>query len=138
MGCFVKLPAAIFGLLLAATPLSADGTIDVPSGQLVIPYKVLWEDHVNEGAAGESWLILRFLTPEIARAKGKISFGDATPDLKFLCSNVGLPMVDLTGGGIDKIIINFLDRPIPRGERDPETTQFMNAYRIVKGVCRWE
>ncbi|MFT5000546.1 MAG: hypothetical protein ACI875_001550 [Planctomycetota bacterium] len=32
----------------------------------------------------------------------------------------------------------MMDTPIPRGQRDENVTQFMNAYRVDQGVCEWE
>jgi hypothetical protein len=127
----------ILSFITLPWPAAAEG-LAVPSGQLVLPYEALWEDHVSEGTNGETWLILRFLTPEIARTEGRISFGDAEPDIVFLCQKVGLPLVVLTGGGVDQIIVNLMDRPVARGQRDPASTQFMNAYRVDQGDCIWE
>ena len=125
-------------LLRLAAPVQAADRLAVPSGQLVLPYEALWEDHLTEGSAGEVWLILRFLMPGIAKSKGKVSFGDAAPDIDFLCDNVGLPLVEMTGGGVDQIIVTLMDVPIPRGQTDARVTQFMNAYRVDQGVCIWE
>lgn len=127
-------------MLLAILGLPAQGQdlMAVPSGQAMLPYEALWEDHLAEGVDGETWLILRFLAPGIAKSGGAVSFADAEPDLDFICTQVGLPLAELTGGGVDQIIVTFLDKPLPRGERDASVTQFMNAYRVVKGACKWE
>jgi len=129
---------SIVALVLAGFQAEAEGTIDVPSGQVVLPFEILWEDHVNEGIDGETWLILRFLTPDISKSTGKIRFGDAEPDIEFLCKTIGLPLADLTGGGVDQIVVNLMDLPILRGQRDPSITQFMSAYRVKSGACIWE
>jgi len=115
-----------------------DGTIAVPSGQLVIPYEALWEDHAEAGMPQETWLVLRFLAPDIARDKGKIRFADAAPDLDSLCKDVGLPLAALTGGGVDQILVVLLDQPLARGAHNPAVTKFMSAYRIKTGRCEWE
>jgi len=114
------------------------GTIAVPSGQMVVPYEALWEDHAKADQAPETWLVLRFLAPEIARAKGKIAFQAAAPDIDFLCKKVGLPLASLTGGGVDQVLVVLLDQPLPRGARNPAVTKFMSAYRVNTGVCEWE
>lgn len=138
VGRAMRVVLTVIAMLVSMLPAGADGVLKVPSGQLVLPYEALWEDHVNEGASGETWLILRFLTPDIAQAKGKISYGDAAPDIDFLCEQVGLPLADLTGGGVDQIIVTLMDQPILRGKRDPAVTQFMSAYRVEEGRCIWE
>ncbi|NOX73337.1 MAG: hypothetical protein GXP03_06865 [Alphaproteobacteria bacterium] len=126
---------ALAVLLMLALPAQAAEKLAVPTGQLILPYEALWEDHPE---SGEVWLVLRFLAPEIAKAKGKISYDDATPDIDFLCENVGLPLVESTGGGVDQIIVTLLDAPLARGERDKKVTRYMNAYRVDQGVCEWE
>jgi len=109
---------------------------------MILPYEALWEDHKDAGnTAGqtqETWLVLRFLAPGIARAKGKIKVVDAAPDMDALCKDVGLPLVRLTGGGVDQVLVVLMDQPVPRGTRRPDVTKFMSAYRVVKGTCEWE
>ncbi|NOX41416.1 MAG: hypothetical protein GXP05_13190 [Alphaproteobacteria bacterium] len=122
----------------SASFAGASELIKVPTGQSMVPYEALWEDHLDLGKNGETWLVIRFLAPDIAKAAGKISYSDATVDLEFLCNSVGLGMAALTGGGVDQIIVNLMDKPIARGERDQEVTQFMSAYRVVNGACEWE
>jgi hypothetical protein len=125
-------------LLMLALPAQAADRLVVPSGQLVLPFEILWEDHLAEGAKGETWLILRFLTPDIAKAAKNLSFSEVAPDIDFLCDNVGLPLVEMTGGGVDQIIVSLMNQAIPRGKRDENVTQFMNAYRVDQGICEWE
>ncbi len=127
-----------FLLLIAALPARGQDLMQVPSGQVMLPYEALWEDHLSEGANGETWLILRFLAPEISKSKGRISFAEAEGDLVFLCTNIGLPLAAMTGGGVDQIIVTLLEKPLPRGQRDPDVTKFINAFRVTEGACIWE
>lgn len=122
-------------LLIMALPAQAAEKLAVPSGQLVLPYEALWEDQPE---SGQVWLVLRFLAPQIAKAKGQITYDDATADIDFLCENVGLPLVESTGGGVDQIIVTLLDAPLARGERDKKVTRYMSAYRVDLGICEWE
>lgn len=133
----MRRPLALL-LLLLAPPAQSGEALVAPSGLHLWAYEALWEDHLDEGAAGETWLVLRFLAPEIARNLGKYKFADISGDIDHICQFVGLPLAASTGGGVDQIIVNFLDRPLPRGQRDPETTQFMGAYRLQDGACIWE
>jgi uncharacterized protein DUF6497 len=132
LGCAMKVLALLF---LMALPAHAAQKLAVPSGQLVLPYEALWEDQPENG---EVWLVLRFLAPDIAKAKGKYSYNDTTPDIDFLCENIGLPLVEMTGGGVDQIIVTLLDAPLARGARDKKVTRYMNAYRVDQGICEWE
>ncbi len=127
--------------MLVLAPLASnaqEGGLRVPSGQYLLPYETLWEDHLTEGKSGETWLILRFLAPDISKSGGKIGFAEAEPDLLYLCKTVGLKLAEITGGGVDQIVVSLLSKPIPRGARDPSITQFMNAFRVVDGGCTWE
>jgi len=119
-----------------AAPVAANGLMQVPSGQVIVPYEFLWEDHMDEGVKGEAWLILRFLTPEIARANGRIKFEAAEKDIEVLCTKVGLPLVAQTGA-VNQIIVNLMDKPLARGDSDPEVTQFLGAFRVETGTCEW-
>lgn len=117
---------------------AANELIKVPTGQPMVPYELLWEDHLDAGNNGETWLVIRFLAPDITKLTGKISYSDAAVDLEYLCNSVGRGVAALTGGGVDQIIVNLMDKPIARGERNQNVTQFMSAYRLVNGACEWE
>ena len=125
-------------LALVALPLRAADGLHVPTGQLVLPYEALWEDHAGEGVNGETWLVLRFLTPEIARGAGKFSYSDVLADFDFVCENIGLPLIEISGGGVDLLIVTFLDKPLARGALDQKVTQFNNIYRVDQGGCALE
>lgn len=138
MGGDVRGLLTAFAVFLASHVSAGEGQVDVPSGQMILPYEALWEDHRAEGESGETWLILRFLAPQIAKAKGRITYGDAAPDIDQLCREIGLPLAAMTGGGVDQIVVTLMDQPLPRGARDAAVTQFMSAYRVIEGDCIWE
>jgi len=126
--------AAVYGAL----PAQAGGLADVPSGQDIWPYEYLWEDHTGAEGGRETWLVLRFLTPGIAQSGGTVDFDKAAPDLDYLCREIGLPVVQMSGGGVDLVLVNLMDKPVPRGLRDSSATQFMSSYRLEEGACKWE
>jgi len=129
----------LLALIVApVTAVAENGIITVPSGQLVVPYEVLWEDHADAGLPQETWLVLRFLAPQIAKETGKVRFADAAPDLDYLCKSLGLTIAGLTGGGVDQVLVVLLDQPLPRGAHRPGVTKFMSAYRVTTGACIWE
>lgn len=138
LGGILRALLTVLALALAGPAMAAEGQVAVPSGQMVLPYEALWEDHPSEGEGGETWLILRFLAPEIAKVKGKFTYGDAAPDIDHLCQEIGLPLAAMTGDGVDQIIVTLMDQPLPRGARDTAVTQFMSAYRVTEGACIWE
>lgn len=127
-----------FSVLAFWLPATAqDGVIKVPSGQLVLPYEALWEDHEDADGKRESWLVLRFLAPQIAKSLGQITGAQAAEDIDHICDSVALPMIEIMGGGIDQVIVTLLDQPAPRGLRDPSVTKFMGAYIPEEGACAW-
>ena len=134
----VLIRAAFICLLTLAAPAMAADRMAVPSGQVIVPYEMLWEDHRDEGENGEVWLVLRFLTPGIKAGENALKFGDVAPDIDFICEEVGLPLVEMTGGGVDQVIVTLMDQAIPRGMRNAEVTQYMSAYRVSEGTCIWE
>jgi hypothetical protein len=117
-------------LLLAAAPAWAEPSL--PSGLGVTAYDVL----VERQPGGESWLVLRYLVPEIAG--GAIGYGDVAADLDHLCTTDGLAGAEASGQEIAQIVIVLMDRPVPRGEPAPQATQYIGAYLIDDGECQWE
>ena len=121
------------GLILAATTLQAD-QIRVPSGQ-----PITFIDEVIEAQpGGETWLIRRYLAPDIARDTGTIGYEAAAADLDALCDSDGLAAVAETTAEIDQIVITLMDRPVERGETDAEATQFIGAYLPSAEGCIWQ
>jgi len=114
------------------------GGVSVPSGQYLLPYEFLWEDHRQPDGTVQTWLILRFLAPEIGKEKGKRSFDDVADDLDSLCKGMGLEVARVTGGGVSQVIVNLMNAPIARGASDANVTQYMNAYDITGGSCEWQ
>lgn len=104
----------------------------VPSGQIVTLQDVFWE----EGDA--LTLRVRFLAPQIARAKAQIDYDTAAKDMLHLCEAYVLPSVAQEPEAPDQIIVSLSDIEVPFGQSDPEATQFFEAYRIENGACKWE
>ena len=132
--------ALLLALLLAlAAPARAADGLHVPSGQVILPYEALWEDFTETAGEGRSTrLVLRFLTPEIARDKGLRRYGDVEADFEYLCREIGLPLIEMTGGQVDQLVVTMLDAPLARGALDARVTQFNTVYRVDQGVCEWE
>ena len=130
-GCgtlLVLLPAAAM-----VSPVAAQEAIAVPSHQPVTLAQVLLDEN-----PGELWVRFRFLTPQIARSGGTIGADAASADMDALCDTVALPW--LAGQKITpaRIAISLMDRDVPFGAADPDTTQFFASYRSEDGRCIWE
>ncbi|MGB3407833.1 MAG: DUF6497 family protein [Jannaschia sp.] len=119
--------AALLVCLLSG-PAAAQG---VPSGQAVILWQVLWERVDGQGPQA----ILRFIAPGVARDGGAVDFEAATADMDWLCQTHGLPVAALPYARSDSIVINLMDRGVPRGVTDPEATQFFGVYRVENDTC---
>lgn len=106
---------------------------DLPSGQAVHLDEVLI-DRVGE----EDWLRFRFLTPDIARDGGTVSYAAAEQDFAVLCETVARPYISEHALRGDVIVVSLMDRPVPFGQADPDATQFFEAFRIEDGTCVWQ
>ena len=132
-GALVRLRMWVRGCVLFLALAGTASAQDVPSGQTVSLHEVLIDT-----VATEDWLRFRFLTPEIARDFGDVSYAQAEPDFAHLCDTVARPYLAEFDLSPDVIVIAMMDRPIPFGQTDAEATQFIEAFRIVNDECIWE
>ena len=108
-------------------------TQPVPSGQTVELFEVLIDE-----VASETWVRFRFLAPAIGKDAGLLSYAQAEDDFMHLCSQVAVPYLrefDLTA---DVVVIALLDRPVGFGVSDPDSTQYIEAFRVDAQRCEWE
>ena len=103
----------------------------VPSGQPMALWQVLWEAVEGQG----NQVVLRFLAPGIAREDGTVAFEAAQADMDWLCDTHGRPVAGLAYGRAASLVIELLDRPVPRGVTDPAATRFFETYAIEEGAC---
>lgn len=121
---------ALFGLIALALPAQAEeGTTRLNSTL----HEVLI-DTVDD----KPWLRFRYITPEISRETGTLSFAQAEPHMAHLCVTQALPYMAEHNLTADVIIISFADRITEFGVPDPQATQFFEAYRIKNQTCIWE
>lgn len=135
LGMVLKYGLLILLLGLPGMALAQTEALSLPSGQPVSRLDILFEDHPE---TGENWLVLRFLTPQIARDPGLVSYGQAAPDMDYLCAEIGLNAAQSFGDDVDVVVVVFLDQPLGRGVTNAAVTQFMSAYRLIDGACIWE
>jgi hypothetical protein len=112
-------------------PASAD--LVVPSGQQVSVLDVLVEDQ-----GGQPTLVIRLLTPDIARGGAALNYDAVEADFDAICGAVGLPVRALAGSTASHIIVVMMDRMLPRGTPDPEATQYISEFRVEDGRCMLE
>ena len=126
---------AIALLSLAGVAMAETFGLAVPSGQPVDRLDQLVEHQQNPQ---ETWLVLRYLAPQIARAGGTVDYDVALTDMDSLCVSDGLAARSRAAEPIDQIVIILLDRPLARGETDPDSTKFIAAYEPTNGGCDWQ
>ncbi|MEM9524083.1 MAG: DUF6497 family protein [Pseudomonadota bacterium] len=119
-----------YGLCFATLPVLAQPPLVVPSGQALTLYEALIEEQGDETV-----LVLRYLAPEISRAGGVLTYDQVTADLDHLCATDGLAAASREN---QQIIVTLMDRPLPRGQTNPDITQFFAAYRRAGQSCIWE
>ena len=125
---------ALLALILAPLPQAGRaGAIEVPSGQPVEFFEVIWE------AEGDlNTYRFRYIAPQIARDGGSIGFEQAEIDIKHLCESTALPALRVQNRAVDKIVISISDRQVEFGKVAPEATQFFEVYSPDGANCIWE
>ncbi|MEM7320573.1 MAG: DUF6497 family protein [Pseudomonadota bacterium] len=114
-----------------ATMGYAETKIPVPSGQDIFFHEALLDE-----APGALWLRLRFVAPAIS--KTDLNPENTMSDLEHLCAHLAVPYVEQHRLTPAVVVISLADRRIPFGARDPDATQFFEAYRLENARCIWE
>jgi hypothetical protein len=111
-----------------------DGTVAVPSGQVVTLQEVIWNAPGPDGLTTR----FRFVAPAIAETGGTVDTETALQDMLWLCQNFALPRIAQPGPMPAQIVISLADAAVPFGEAHPEVTQLFEAYSLQDGQCVWE
>ena len=120
----------LFGIVGANVALA---DIQLVGGDLASPHDILWEtDDIHRT------LVVRFVVAAIARDGGGVDYDAAGPDMDRVCTDIAVPVILNTESKIDRILVVFMDQPVPRGQPMPEATQFINVYSLENGRCIWE
>jgi hypothetical protein len=85
-----------------------------------------------EGEAAQ--MVLRLIAPRLGAEDGP-GFDAAAADMDWLCQTHALPLADLPYAQGGTVVVNLMDRPVPRGRAAPEAVQFFQTYRIEGGAC---
>ncbi|TFL16699.1 acetolactate synthase [Jannaschia formosa] len=102
----------------------------MPSGQPLVLWQVLWERVEGQGTQA----VLRFIAPGIAPGGG-VGIDAAQADMDRLCQTHGVPVAALGYARSDTVVLDLMDRPVPRGETDREATRYVSVYSILDGAC---
>ena len=112
-----------------------DGTlIEVPSQQEVTLLDVIWNSEGPEGPAPR----FRFLAPAISRDGGSIDFAAAEADFQHLCEGFVQAQLAQRGLAAPMVLIALYDRAVAFGTSDPDSTQFIEAFRLDGAICTRE
>lgn len=126
-------------LLIAIAVLLAGGS-SAMAAELVTPsgLSVEFLDQIIEHPSeDETWLTLRFVTPQIGRDEGERGYEQVAADIDHLCDMQGIPAA-AAAGDVDQVLITLMDRVVERGVHDPEATMFIGAYLPTEGGCVWQ
>ncbi len=123
----MRVGAHILALTFAAAPLAAD---EAPSGLSVDLHEVLYE---VQPYSEELWAIIRLLAPGLAEAEN-----DPQDDLDWACGHYAAEAVDNAPEPPTQIVVQIMDRVVPRGVPDPEAVQVFASYTFENDSCIWE
>ena len=125
--------AARLAALLSLCALAPMAHAMPPSGQALELVETLAE---TQPGTGELWLVVRVLAPAI----GQNGFDpdDAQVDLDWICGTWGLEAAANQAEQPAMVVVQMMDRIVPRGQAAPEATQFFAGYTLENGDCIWE
>jgi len=109
---------------------SVVGGLAAPSGQPVALHEVLFEDQ----AEGTTWVVVRVLAPDMAAMTPE----GRTGDMGWACATWGLNAATTLTGPPERIVVQMMVEPFPRGEPTPTITQNIETYSVEDATCIWE
>ncbi|WP_439143687.1 DUF6497 family protein [Planktotalea sp.] len=113
------------------TPLLAEQTVAVPSGQNVRFFEQL--DEPENGI-----IRLRFIAPDLASPLKRPSFEDLTLDLEALCTEFGLNNLLQNEEQPKQIIVSLSAEPVEFGIANSDVEQVFEAFSVEKETCMLE
>jgi hypothetical protein len=134
----VSLPriTPLVSLLLAAGAQAQDGRIagaEAPSGQQVTLSQVIAEEDPWSGAMQ---IVVRLVAPAIAgdtRANSQLR-----EDMDWACRTWGVPAAQEVSATPDRVVVEMMAEPAPRGEATPGIRRIFESYRLEGPDCVWE
>ena len=121
--------ALVIPLALVAAPVEAEGVV-APSGMAVTLHEVLYE---VQPYSEELWAVIRLLAPDLADAEA-----DPQEDLDWACTHFAPGAVDAAPEPPVQIVVQIMDRVVPRGQADAEAAQVFAGYVFDDDSCIWE
>lgn len=125
--------AVALTLVCLALPGMAQEVATPPSGQALELHEVLYE---VQPYSEELWVILRVLAPAIGN--GGIDPETAQEDMDWSCLEWAQSAAEAAPEPPTQIVVQMMERAVPRGQTDPDTVQFFAGYLLQDGSCIWE
>jgi len=120
-------------LLALLAPAHAQQALEVPSRQPVTLGEVLIDDTTKD-----LWVRFRFIAPNIGDGPEQVAYETASGDMDYLCRFLVLPYLAQYDLQPSRVVISLSDRPVPFGAKDPDATQYFDAYSPGPVDCTWE
>jgi hypothetical protein len=130
-GVLPSLLALLPGLAGAEIAHGPDGPVTAPSGFDVTPHAVLYEE---DPYSGDTLIVVRLIAPAVA---SPVLSANLQADMEWACETWGLPASDALSARADRIIVELMAEPVPRGEPAPETARFFESYSPEGDLCIW-
>jgi hypothetical protein len=137
MIALAPLRALIGAALVAPAMVAADiahgptETIMAPSGFDITPQAVLYEE---DAYSGETQIIVRLIAPAIS---SRVLAANLQADMEWACETWGLPASDALTRPADRIVVEMMERLVPRGEATPDTLRFFESFSPEGDLCIW-
>lgn len=125
-------PAVLAALAAPAARAQEEAPVP-PSGQALDLAEVLVEE---QPFTGETLVVVRILAPAIGT--GEVDADAALADLDWACETWGRPEAEALDQPVAEIVVQMMDRVVPRGVPDPAATQYFASYTLDDGLCIWE
>jgi hypothetical protein len=97
----------------------------------VTPHAVHYEE---DPYSGDRLVVVRLIAPAVA---SPVLSANLQADMEWACETWGLPASDALARPAERIIVEMMQAPVPRGEPSPDIVQFFETYTPVDGVCIW-
>ena len=126
----------LVSILLAAGAQAQDGRIaraEAPSGQRVTLADVIPEE---QPWSGEMQVVVRLVAPAIA--DDTLTNSQLRADMDWACHTWGVPAARELSAPPERVVVEMMAAPAPRGEATPGIRRIFESYRLEGPVCVWE
>jgi hypothetical protein len=118
---------------LAMAQPGPGATVAAPSGQMLTLEEVLSE---QDPWSEDVLVVVRLLAPAIAQ--GVPDDADLRADMDWACLTWGVPAAAALASNPDRVVVEMMAAPVPRGEATPGIRRFFETYSLEGATCIWE